>query len=252
MAETKEDTRLPNNTTQQEQQQGVMLPIPSSPPNLPLETIFLPLVQRPIFPGMLVPININNKNVIDALQNVKKNQEVFISLSLIKKREEPLPESLSLNDIYQVGCLVRVLRIAIAPEGEAQVMVHALNKTRIVRIFNHRDKKYLLARLHYPASLELEEKTELSENQQKAYMGSIIAKVKELITLNAMFAEEMKLVMGNHLNSSPKQIIYLLAGLISYPSPDELQKLFETTKLSEQFDFMLHFLQKEIEINKLR
>ena len=88
-------------------------------------------------------------------------------------------------------------------------------------------------------------------NELKAYTLAIINSVKELIKLNPMFQEQMKLALSQVGMEKPGLLMDLVASFLTADG-NKLQPLLEAIDLFQRSDLLLKLLKEEIELNVLQ
>ena len=79
----------------------------------------LPLRDIVIFPSMVVPLFVGREKSIKALQEVMKSDKSIV-LATQKNSEIDDPSG---KDLYQYGCLSKVLQLLKLPDGTVKVLV---------------------------------------------------------------------------------------------------------------------------------
>ncbi|MEX1098772.1 MAG: LON peptidase substrate-binding domain-containing protein, partial [Bacteriovoracaceae bacterium] len=127
---------------------------------MPKEVVVIPIVNSPIFPGMIAPIILSEEKFTPELdQQVAKSG--YVALNLVKFKEmqevmesleddeedfeedeasveeyemeayEPDLKDLTSKDIYKVGVLCKVVKKLKLPDGSVNLLVHGLKRYRI-------------------------------------------------------------------------------------------------------------------------
>ena len=89
----------------------------------------LPLRDIVIFPSMVVPLFVGREKSIKALQEVMKTDK-SIALVTQKNSEIDDPEN---KDLYQYGCLSKVLQLLKLPDGTVKVLVEGEKRIKILK-----------------------------------------------------------------------------------------------------------------------
>ena len=89
----------------------------------------LPLRDIVIFPSMVVPLFVGREKSIKALQEVMK-QDKSIILATQKNSEIDDPTG---QDLYQFGCLSKVLQLLKLPDGTVKVLVEGEKRVKILK-----------------------------------------------------------------------------------------------------------------------
>jgi ATP-dependent Lon protease len=90
----------------------------------------LPLRDIVIFPSMVVPLFVGREKSIKALQEVMKSDKSIVLVTQ-KNSEIDDPDS---KDLYQYGCLSKVLQLLKLPDGTVKVLVEGEKR---IKILNH-------------------------------------------------------------------------------------------------------------------
>lgn len=235
----------------------------------PTEVVIIPIVNSPIFPGMIAPIILSEdkytpeldsylgKNNYVALNLVKfkdfgegsegvlqemgeeqinyeDEDEVYTSLSSLTDLS---PKGITPKDIYKVGVLCKVIKKLKLPDGSVNLLVHGMKRYRAIEYTS--DSPLLTAKtevfndIHEP------------DEELDAYTRSVINQVKKLSEINPYFNEEMKLAMLN--SPSPGSLADLVAFALSLDVP-EAQDFLETLIVKKRFAKLLVYLKREKDV----
>lgn len=240
---------------------------------LPSEVVIIPIVNSPIFPGMIAPIILSEDKYTPELDAylVKNN---YVALNLVKFKDfgeggeavlqemdeeavvvndenededeeyekvssfaELSPKGISPKDIYKVGVLCKVIKKLKLPDGSVNLLVHGMKRYRAVDYIS--DSPLLIAKtevfndIHEP------------DEELDAYTRSVINQVKKLSEINPYFNEEMKLAMLN--SPSPGSLADLVAFALSLDVP-EAQDFLETLIVKKRFAKLLVYLKREKDV----
>lgn len=209
----------------------------------PDQLYILPLNRRPFFPGMAAPIVIEPGAYYEVLKIVAKTDHKCVGLFLTHKEDANIYK-ITLDDLFQVGVVARILRIIPMEQGGAQVV---LNMEKRVSILNPVKNKYLQASVKYHDDTSLEHLS----RELKAYSISIITTIKELLKLNPLFKEELQIFLGHSDFTEPGRLADFAVALTT-ASREELQEVLETFEIEKRIDKALLLLKKELDISRLQ
>ena len=99
----------------------------------------LPLRDIVIFPSMVVPLFVGREKSIKALQEVMKSDKSIVLVTQ-KNSEMDDPEG---KDLYQFGCLSKVLQLLKLPDGTVKVLVEGEKRVKILKHQENDTKEYL-------------------------------------------------------------------------------------------------------------
>ena len=94
----------------------------------------LPLRDIVIFPSMVVPLFVGREKSIKALQEVMKSDK---SIVLVTQKNSEIDDPHS-KDLFQFGCLSKVLQLLKLPDGTVKVLVEGEKRVKIV---NYKETK---------------------------------------------------------------------------------------------------------------
>ena len=89
------------------------------------------------------------------------------------------------------------------------------------------------------------------ENQLRAYAMSLIDIIKELMTLNPLYNEELKQYLSHFSTTNPSPLADFGAAVTS-ADPVELQEILDTVALMPRMEKVLMLLNKELEVVRLQ
>ena len=89
----------------------------------------LPLRDIVIFPSMVVPLFVGREKSIKALQEVMKSDKSIILVSQ-KNSETDDPSG---KDLFQYGCMSKVLQLLKLPDGTVKVLVEGEKRVKILK-----------------------------------------------------------------------------------------------------------------------
>ena len=94
----------------------------------------LPLRDIVVFPHMIVPLFVGREKSIKALQEVMKSDK---SIVLVTQKNSEVDDPVG-KDLYQYGCLSKVLQLLKLPDGTVKVLVEGEKR---IKILKHSDKE---------------------------------------------------------------------------------------------------------------
>lgn len=215
----------------------------------PEDVVIIPIMNSPIFPGMIVPIILTEDKFTPELDE-QLLKSGFVALNLVKSElkdddgkfmaEESIDlenREIGAKDIYKVGVLCKVVKKLKLPDGSVNVLVHGMKRYRVSEFSEQAD--LLIGKVDvFDDILETDEELD-------AYTRSVINQVKKLSEINPYFNEEMKLAMLN--SPSPGSLADLVAFAISLDIP-EAQDFLETLVVKKRFAKLLVYLKREKDV----
>ncbi len=210
---------------------------------LPSETFpgiihIIPQAHRPFFPGQAVPLVMDAKvwqPVFEAMQ--QPEQALFGVVAM--KRDAVEGQEPAVEDLYEMGCLCRVHRVHV--EGDQiQVLMEGLQRFR-VRQWVRRETPMTASVRYFP------DRAETQTAEEKAYAVAIINTIKELIPMNPLYGEELKVFLAR---SNPNRAALLadFAASLTSAGRRDLQEVLERVDLQPRLEWVVQLLHKELEI----
>ena len=132
----------------------------------------LPLRDIVIFPSMVVPLFVGREKSIKALQEVMKSDK---SIVLVTQKNSEIDDPVG-KDLYQYGCLSKVLQLLKLPDGTVKVLVEGEKRVKIIK-HNEKDDNYLTC------EVEVVEDQNITKDLDQLAMG-LVKKFERLQVLS--------------------------------------------------------------------
>jgi ATP-dependent Lon protease len=215
---------------------GLVLASEALPTGLPI----LPLRPRPAFPGLMIPMAVNGKDRVAAIKRAVESPSHALGLVLVRDLEaDDSPENL-----HPVGVAGKIIKVIDINDESAQFLLNCLERFAIEEINDGGQGFFARVRYHY--AIELAPDSEL-----KAYSMAIISTLKELVQINPLYSEEIKLFLNRSSMDDPGRLADFAANLTSADG-QELQKILDTFDVRRRIDRVLILLKKELEVSRLQ
>lgn len=201
------------------------------------ETIhLLPVTTRPFFPGQAVPLLMDAKHWNDTIKEAKENGNGIIGIVMT---DAATSEEAKPGEFRQIGTASRIHRVQMI-EGRLQVLVECLQRFRIEKIVSN--KAPFKAQVHY-----FRDHTKPMNDEIKAYAMAVINTIKELVPLNPLYGEELRMFLDRLGPDDPSHLADFAASLTT-ATRIQLQEILEAVKLMPRMEKVLLLLNKELEI----
>lgn len=207
---------------------------------LPEQIPIIPLRPRPAFPNILIPMSISGKEKVDIIKKAADSPSHAIGMVLVRNTEgkdEP-------DNLHKVGVVGKIVKILKSEEDNIQVLVNCLERFTIRHL--HETEDGLIGSVEYLKTPEDAQREEL-----KAYSMAIITTLKELVQINPLYSEEIKMFLGRSSMDDPGKLADFAANLTSADG-QELQQVLETFDVHARIDQVLVLLKKELEVSRLQ
>ncbi len=207
---------------------------------LPEQLHVLPVNGRPFFPAQVQPVIVDEKLWGETLKRVANTPHKLLGLAFVEdKLMDELP---STERIPLIGCVVRVHNVQ-AEDGRVQFIAQGIRRFRLMEWIS--SKAPLLVRVHYP-----KQGGDFTD-EIKAYAMAVINAIKELVSINPLYSEELKHYLNRFSPNDPSPLTDFAAAITTAEGP-ALQEILETLPLQKRMEKVLLLLKKEVEVARLQ
>ncbi len=207
---------------------------------LPSRIPIIPLRPRPAFPGVIIPLTVTGEARVRTIKQAMETESQAIGLVMVKELEEDD----STTNLQRVGVAAKILKLIHAENESAHILVNSLERFSIEEV--HEINDVIFTDVTYFLSTTYSNNPEL-----KAYSMAIISTLKELVQINPLYSEEIKLFLGRTSMDDPARLTDFAANLTNADG-FELQDVLETFDIHRRIDKVLVLLKKELEVSRLQ
>tara|TARA_B100001248_G_scaffold189317_1_gene144733 strand:- start:929 stop:3313 length:2385 start_codon:yes stop_codon:yes gene_type:complete len=193
----------------------------------------LPLRDIVIFPSMVVPLFVGREKSIKALQEVMKTDK---SIVLVTQKNSETDDPTN-KDLYQYGCLSKVLQLLKLPDGTVKVLVEGEKRIKILQ-YKEENENFL------KCEVEVVEDQNLTKELEPLALG-LIKKFDRLQVLGKKDLSEGSSNLKNLKN--PSQIANNISSNLNIPI-FEKQELLEIIDLKKRLEKIHQFIEKETSV----
>ncbi len=192
----------------------------------------LPLRDIVIFPTMVVPLFVGREKSIKALQEVMKSDK---SLVLVTQKNSEVDDPVD-KDLFQFGCLCKVLQLLKLPDGTVKVLVEGEKR---VKILNQEEKNDYLT-----CEIEVIEDQNITKDLDQLALG-LVKKFERLQVLNKKDLGEI----GSNLKNlkDPSKIANNISSNLNIQI-FEKQELLEIVDLKKKLEKIHSLIEKETSV----
>ncbi len=208
---------------------------------MPHQLHILPVHNRPLFPGQVLPIEINPQYWEETLDRVAHTHHHCVALFYL---DEPVPsaEAFDPDHLPLTGTVARIHH-ASKQGGTVQVVAQGLTRVSI-RHWLSRTPPYLVE-VDYP-------RTPADDSDEvRAYAMALINAIKELLPLNPLYSEELKNYLNRFNPNDPGPLSDFAAALTTARGAD-LQSVLDSLELLPRMERVLPLLRREVEVARLQ
>ena len=186
-----------------------------------------------LFPGAVAPLLVETGPSVRLIDDVVAGDRLMGAV-LQRKPEvaDPAPE-----DLYEVGCVVRLAKMVKFPDSTARVLVEGLWRIRV--------KAYTSTAPYLTARYELLHDEREDSIEVTAMMRNAQSQFQEIIKLSPALSEQVKIAALNTEDAG--HFADLIAANLNL-NLDDRQKLLETVSVKERLTKLLPMLNREHEV----
>ena len=193
----------------------------------------LPLRDIVIFPSMVVPLFVGREKSIKALQEVMKTDKSIVLVTQ-KNSETDDPNS---KDLYQFGCLSKVLQLLKLPDGTVKVLVEGEKRVKIVK-YSESSNNFLTC------EVEIAEDNNVTKELEPLALGLI----KKFDRLQVLSKKDLNDGQNNFKNlKDPSQIANNISSNLNISIFDK-QELLEILDLKKKLEKIHQLIEKETSV----
>ncbi len=193
----------------------------------------LPLRDIVIFPSMVVPLFVGREKSIKALQEVMKTDK---SIVLVTQKNSEIDDPTS-KDLYQYGCLSKILQLLKLPDGTVKVLVEGEKRVKILK-HNENSSSY------FTCEVEIANDQNISKDLEPLALGLI----KKFDKLQVLSKKDLSDGSNNLKNlQEPLQIANNISSNLNIQI-FEKQELLEITDLKKRLEKIHQYIEKETSV----
>ena len=196
----------------------------------------LPLKNTVIFPMTLQPLIVGQPRSIQLVDEVVVADRLVALVALKNEEaEEPMPD-----DLYDVGTMAVIHRLAKAPDGTTRLIIQGLERIRLTEYTQ--TSPYMKARVEAVPD-EVEEGLEI-----EALTRNVSELFRKLVSLVSYLPEE--LAMAALATDDPRQLVYMVATGVRMSLADA-QEILDITSLKGKLQKLSVVLGREVDVLEL-
>lgn len=205
--------------------------------NIPLSQILdlplLPLRDIVIFPHMVAPLFVGRPQSIAALEIAEKtDKKIFLVTQL-----DPQTESPSLDELYHLGVIGKIVQMLKLPDGTVKVLVEGVKRARLTEL--REDENLLLATVEQLAD------TPAAPHETGAVMRAVCNTFDNYVGMSKKIPTEVSATAASI--EDPSLCADTVAAHLQVPIPDR-QEILEQQDVVLRLEKLLELLEQEIEI----
>jgi ATP-dependent Lon protease len=204
---------------------------------LPSKLLLIPLVGKPIFPGIFTPVMIESDEDIRVVEKALEGDSM-IGLILLQDEYEENPKSV---DLHAIGTVAKIVKKINLPDGGVNIFISTLKRFKV--------KKFITETSPLSAAVSYLDDKMKESMELKALTRSLLSEMKQLSENNPLFSEEMRLNMVNI--DQPGKIADFITSILNIDRAAQ-QEILETIDVQARMERVLIYIKKEQELLKIQ
>ena len=214
--------------------------------SLPETLQILPLSNRPLFPGLIVPLVYESDQLMAQIRAFAASGNNIIGLLLVADEDGDF----STDNLCEVGVAARVIKAIEIEDHGLHLVVECLERFSVREWVAGRGEGAPEGTIFAKVTYHLA--TDYSDNiQLRAYTVAIINTIKELLKHNPLYEEELRLFSTRFTVDDPGRLADFAAGLTT-ADRDELQKVLATIPIFPRMKMVMTLLNRELNVSKVQ
>ncbi len=193
----------------------------------------LPLRDIVVFPHMIVPLFAGREKSVRALEQVMDGKKTILLLT----QRDPATDDPGEKDLYEVGCIARVLQLLKLPDGTLKVLVEGIDRVSVKQV-SVRDG-YVQAEVLPMASAEED------EAKTAALVRAVTEHFQRYVKLNKKISPDVAASLS--AVDDPGRLADTIAAHLAIKLADK-QKLLEAAGTSERLEMVFAAMESEISV----
>lgn len=207
--------------------------------DLPSELPILPIRNTVLFPGVVIPITVGRQKSIKLVKKAYKGSKIIGVVA----QEKHTQDDATVDDIYKTGTVALILKMLVLPDGNTTIIIQGKQRFKIDSIAS--TEPYIMAK----ASLLEEKFPDKLNREQKALVQTLRDSASKILKLNPEIPREAQIAINNI--ESPAFLTHFLSSNANI-EVTEKQRLLETLDGIEQVNFLLEYLNRDIQLLELK
>jgi len=209
---------------------------------LPPRLLILPVVAKPLFPGVFTPIIVRSERTIKQVEQVLK-LDGMVGLVLTKEEKED-GDDFEADDLFRVGTATKIVKRLRSDNG-IHLFLAAIKRFRWLKPLT--DERPFHAAVEYLDDIFRKSKSERRDIH--ALMRALISEMKRVMEDNPLFNEEIKLNMINI--DHPGRMSDFIASVLSIERSIQ-QEILETLEVRARMERVLVCIKQEQELLRIQ
>jgi len=203
---------------------------------IPEELAIIPINDAVVFPYMLIPLILTDKNLIRLIDEALAGSKIVGVFTQVNKDvQTPGP-----NDIYRIGSALLIQKMARFPDGHVRIIGQGLARIEIKQFTD--ELPFMRARV------TMLSETDPKDDRAKALMRNVISAFSTIVDSSESYPEEIKGIVSSI--KSAGRLADMLTANLALEIADK-QHVLEILDPAKRLAFVYEFITGELEIVRI-
>jgi ATP-dependent Lon protease len=203
---------------------------------IPEELAIIPINDAVVFPYMLIPLILTDKNLIRLIDEALAGSKIVGVFTQVNKDvQTPGP-----NDIYRIGSALLIQKMARFPDGHVRIIGQGLARIEIKQFTD--ELPFMRARV------TMLPETDPKDDRAKALMRNVISAFSTIVDSSESYPEEIKGIVSSI--KSAGRLADMLTANLALEIADK-QHVLEILDSAKRLAFVYEFITGELEIVRI-
>jgi ATP-dependent Lon protease len=203
--------------------------------DIPGKIPILPIVDTNLFPKMVLPLVLIQKEAIDLIDEAMAGSRM---LGLLLSRRSDLDSRHTADDLFRVGTVAMILKMSKMADEKAQLLIQGLNRFKVTRFLQ--GKPYLQAEIEVITCKNADRSME-----NRALMANIAEQYEKIVNLSPGLPAEMAHMIKSL--QEPDVLADMVASTINAPVKEK-QKVLELINVNQRLKKVTRLVNDQLEI----
>ncbi|MCG8636767.1 MAG: endopeptidase La [Desulfobacterales bacterium] len=208
---------------------------PISTDDIPSTLPILPIVDTNLFPKMVLPLVLIQKEAIDLIDEAMAGNRM---LGLLLSKRSDLDSKHTADELHRIGTVAMILKMSKMEDEKAQLLIQGLNRFKV--------EKFLRGKQYMQADISVLKSRNADRNKEnRALMANIVEQYEKIVDLSPGLPSEM----GHMIKSlqEPNVMADMVASTINAPVTEK-QKVIELLDVNLRLKKVTRLVNDQLEI----
>ncbi|WP_321494305.1 endopeptidase La [uncultured Desulfobacter sp.] len=211
---------------------------PSAPittDDIPDELPILPIVDTNLFPKMVLPLVLIQKEAIDLIDDAMAGNRM---LGLLLSKRSDIDSRHTADDLCRIGTVAVILRMSKMEDEKAQLLIQGLHRFKVTDFLKNRDY------MHAGISV-LKSRNDDKNKENRALMANIVEQYEKIVKLSPGLPAEMGQMVKTI--QEPGALADMVASTINAPVVEK-QKVLELIDVNRRLKKVTRLVNDQLDI----